>query len=104
VRGRVQGGPHEARHFRLGNLLQPRRRQEILDRGEPADFNKFLEEVVDRKGARSKMPSLFLRFRALQPGIRCNSFYGKHLYEVVRDAEIPPQLSATQGFRVILAN
>ena len=49
MRGRVQGGPHEARHFRLGNLLQPRRRQEILDRGEPAELNKFLEEVVDRK-------------------------------------------------------
>ena len=49
-------------------------------------------------------PTLFLRFRGLQPGIRRNSFYGKHLYEVVREAEIPPQLSATQGFRVILAN
>jgi len=48
--------------------------------------------------------SLFLRFRGLQPGIRRNSFSGKHLYEVVREAEIPPQLSATQGFRVILAN
>ena len=48
--------------------------------------------------------SLFLPFRGLQPGIRRNSFYGKHLYVVVREAEIPPQLSATQGFRVILAN
>ena len=52
----------------------------------------------------AKKYSLFLRFRGLQPGIRRNSFYGKHLYEVVRVAEIPPQLSATQRFRVILAN
>ena len=48
--------------------------------------------------------SLFLRFRGLQPGICRNSFYGKHLYLVVREAEIPPQLSAIEGFRVILAN
>ena len=48
--------------------------------------------------------TLFLRFRGLQPGIRRNSFYGKHLYEVVREVEITPQLSATQGIRVILAN
>src|SRR5271166_3293505 len=48
--------------------------------------------------------SLLLRFRGLQPGIRRNSFYGKHLYEVVREAEIPPQLSAPQEFRVIFAN
>ncbi len=48
--------------------------------------------------------TLFLRFRRLQPGIRRNSFYGKHLYEAVREAEIQPQLSATQGFRVIFAN
>jgi len=65
VRGRVQGGPHEARHFRLGNLLQPRRRQEILDRGEPADFNKFLEEVVDREGARSKNAVALPAFRGV---------------------------------------
>jgi hypothetical protein len=50
------------------------------------------------------LQSLFLRFRGLQPGIRRNSFYGKHLYEIVGEAEIPPQLSATQGFMVILAN
>ena len=48
--------------------------------------------------------TLFLRFRGFLPGIRRNSFYGKHLYEVVREAEILPQVSATQEFRVALAN
>ena len=39
-----------------------------------------------------------------QPGIRRDSLHGKHLYEVAGEADIPPQLSAAQGFRVILAS
>ena len=68
----------------------------------PAGYPAFLQYL--QSGRVRKIEALFLRFRGLQPGIRRNSFYGKHLYEVVREAEIPPQLSAIQGFRVIFAN
>jgi hypothetical protein len=55
-------------------------------------------------GLSEKKENALPAFQGVKPGICRNSFYGKHLYEVVREAEIPPQLSATQGFRVIFAN
>ena len=45
---------------------------------------------------------LFLRFRGLQPRIRRYSFYTKHSPEEVGEASISLQLSAAQGFKVIL--
>jgi len=45
---------------------------------------------------------LFLRFRGLQPRIRRYSFYTKHLPEEVGEASISLQVSAAQGFKVIL--
>jgi len=43
-------------------------------------------------------------FGGLQSRIRRNSFCSKHLYELAGVTEIPSQLSATQGFMVILSN
>ena len=63
------------------------------------------KQEVDRdQETADKKETLFLRFRGLQPGIRRNPFYRKHLCEVVGETEIPPQLSSTQGFKVIPAN
>src|SRR5271166_4864041 len=42
-------------------------------------------------------------FRGLHTGIRRNCFHSKHLHEVAETEDFPPLVSATQGFRVILA-
>ena len=96
---RVHASLMKHRELWLAVLLD---RPGVANYAEPSSL--LMSGLIKLRDLPDNFWTLLLRFRGLQPGVCRNSFYGKHLYEVIRDAEIPPQLSATKGFRVTLAN